>query len=413
MTAGPRVSQPALASRYAGVRKWTEHLCEPLEPEDFVVQSMPDASPVKWHLAHTSWFFETFVLEPFVDGYQPQNPLYRVLFNSYYESVGPQFTRAERGMLTRPSVREVFEYRKRVDEAVLALLLGGHEQIGVIAERIELGLQHEHQHQELLLTDLLHALSKNPLQPVYRPQLEAAAEVAPELRFEPCAGGIEEIGHAGASFAYDNERPRHRVLLEPYRLANRLVTQGEYLAFMRDGGYSRPELWLSEGFAFVRGAGIEAPLYWESGGERRYSLHGSLPIDPDAPVCHVSFYEADAYARWAGARLPTEAEWELAYAREALNGQFVEDGALVPRHTGSGFGSVWTWTQSPYLGYPGFRTADGALGEYNGKFMCNQWVLRGGSCFSARASLRASYRNFFPASARWQMSGIRLAADGG
>ena len=409
MSAEPSVSQAALAARYAGVRKWTEQQCAPLEPEDFVVQSMPDASPVKWHLAHTSWFFETFVLEPFVAGYQPVHPLFRVLFNSYYESVGPQFTRAERGMLTRPSVREVFEYRRRVDEGVLALLVSGHDSIAAIAERIELGLQHEHQHQELLLTDLLHALSKNPLQPVYRPQLEAAGQTLPELRFEAHAGGISQIGHAGPGFAFDNERPRHRVFVEPYRLASRLVTQGEYLEFMRAGWYTRPELWLSEVYAFVRSQGIKAPLYWQE--QCRYSLHGSLPIDAAAPVCHVSFYEADAFARWAGARLPTEAEWELAYAEQPVAGHFAEDGALVPRHTDSGFGSTWVWTQSAYLGYPGFRTAEGALGEYNGKFMCNQWVLRGGSCFSPRASLRASYRNFFPASARWQMTGIRLAAE--
>jgi ergothioneine biosynthesis protein EgtB len=414
MSAEPSVSQSGLASRYAGVRKWTEQLCEPLEPEDFVVQSMPDASPVKWHLAHTSWFFETFVLEPFLVGYQPVHPLFRVLFNSYYETVGPQFTRAERGMLTRPSVREVFDYRRRVDESVLALLVGGHADMAQIATRIELGLQHEQQHQELLLTDLLHALSKNPLQPVYRPQLEAAVkQSAPELRWQAHEGGISEIGYAGAGFAFDNERPRHRVLVEPYRLATRLVTQGEYLEFMRASAYSRPELWLSEGYAFIRGEGITAPQYWEdqAGEYGSYTLHGALPLDPAAPVSHVSFYEADAFARWAGARLPTEAEWELTYAEQPVAGQFVEDGALVPRHTDSGFGSSWVWTQSAYLGYPGFRSAAGALGEYNGKFMCNQWVLRGGSCFSPRASLRASYRNFFPASARWQMTGIRLAAE--
>jgi ergothioneine biosynthesis protein EgtB len=404
------MSEGELAARYGSVRKWTEQLCEPLEPEDYVVQSMPDASPVKWHLAHTSWFFETFVLEPYVAGYQSPSPLYRVLFNSYYETVGPQFTRAERGMLTRPSVRDVFAYRKQVDDAVLALLAAGHDALPTIAERVELGLQHEQQHQELLLTDLQHAFSRNPLQPRYRPQLEAAELSAPALRWDSHEGGIGQIGQPqGAGFAFDNERPRHRVLVEPYQLASRLVTQGEYRDFMRDGGYARPELWLSEGFAYVRSAGIRAPLYWDEQAERRYSLHGSLALDPDAPVCHVSFYEAEAFARWAGARLPSEAEWELAYANQPLQGQFVEDGALVPRHTASGLGSTWVWTQSAYLGYPGFRAAEGALGEYNGKFMCNQWVLRGGSCFSPRSHLRASYRNFFPAAARWQVSGIRLA----
>jgi ergothioneine biosynthesis protein EgtB len=402
----------AVTERFRAVRGFSVALCEPLEAEDFVVQSMPDASPVKWHLAHTSWFFETFVLEPFVAGYQPHHPQFRVLFNSYYQTVGPQFTRAERGMLTRPTVREVFAYRAAIDEAVCTLLASGHDSLPAIEARIELGLQHENQHQELLLTDLQHALAINPLQPVYRVQPEAASSVAaPVLSFDAHAGGLVEIGHAGAGFAFDNETPRHRVYVEPYQLANRLVTQKEYREFISDGGYRRPELWLSEGFAFLERTSTRAPLYWSdhSGEYQRYSLHGALPIDPDAPVCHVSYYEADAYARWAGARLPSEAEWELAYATQPVSGQFVEDGALVPRHTASGFGSAWVWTRSPYVAYPGFQPSADALGEYNGKFMCDQWVLRGGSCFTPRASLRATYRNFFPASARWQVTGIRLA----
>jgi ergothioneine biosynthesis protein EgtB len=400
-----------LLDAFRAVRGFTQTLCEPLEVEDYVVQSMPDASPVKWHLAHTSWFFETFVLEPFVAGYQPRHPQYRVLFNSYYQTVGPQFTRAQRGMLTRPTVAEVFAYRKDIDEAVVALLTSEHDSLPAIAARVELGLQHECQHQELLLTDLQHALSMNPLQPVYRPQLEAAGMPVPELAFHAHQGGLLEIGHAGAGFAFDNETPRHRCYVEPYALANRLVTQGEYRAFIEDGGYRRPELWLSEGFAFLAREQIEWPLYWsvQNGEYQRFSLHGALPLDPDAPVCHVSYYEADAYARWACARLPTEAEWELAYGAQPVTGHFVEDGALVPRHSASGFGSAWVWTRSPYVAYPGFQPSPDALGEYNGKFMCDQWVLRGGSCFSSRASLRASYRNFFPASARWQMTGIRLA----
>jgi ergothioneine biosynthesis protein EgtB len=406
-----------IAERYRAVRGFSERLCQPLELEDYVVQSMPDASPVKWHLAHTSWFFETFVLEPFVSGYVPRDPQYRVLFNSYYQTVGPQFTRAERGLLTRPTVAEVFTYRRHIDDAVLTLLAGRHEAMAIIEARVELGLHHESQHQELLLTDLQHALSFNPLRPVYRPQRQAAGPAVPALEFRSHEGGLVEIGHRGTHFAFDNETPRHRSYVEPYQLASRLVTQGEYRAFIEDGGYARPELWLSEGFALIQRLQIDAPLYWykEDGEYQRYSLHGALPIDPDAPVCHMSYYEADAYARWASARLPTEAEWELAYGAQpqprSIAGQFVEDGALVPQHSDSGFGSTWTWTSSPYVAYPGFRAPPDALGEYNGKFMCDQWVLRGGSCFSPGWSLRGTYRNFFPASARWQVSGIRLASS--
>ena len=402
-------SEVALATRYAAVRRFSERLCQPLEPEDYVVQSMPDASPVKWHLAHTSWFFETFVLDAALPDYTPADPLFRVLFNSYYETVGPQFTRAERGLLTRPTVAQVYAYRERIDQAVQTLFQTGAWQS--VADRIELGLQHEQQHQELILTDLQHAFSKNPLYPVYKPRPLGAAAAASELKFTASPGGLVEIGKAGQGFAFDNERPRHRVFLEPYQLATRLVTAGEYLEFMRDGGYQRPELWLSEGFACIQKERWTAPGYWfERDGEYcRYSLHGAAPIERDAPVCHVSFYEADAFARWAGARLPSEAEWELAHAAEPVSGQFAEDGLLVPRETGSGFGSTWVWTASPYVAYPGFVAEAGALGEYNGKFMCNQLVLRGGSCFSPRSHLRATYRNFFPAGARWQVSGIRLA----
>ena len=400
-------------TRFHDVRRFTESLCKPLESEDYGVQSMPDASPVKWHLAHTTWFFETFILEPFSAGYAPLNPQYRVLFNSYYEGVGEKHPRPERGLLTRPTVDEVYAYRRHVDAAVIALLQARTDAFAEIVDRVELGLHHERQHQELLLTDLQHAFSKNPLHPVYRSTPATTASSAPPLRFHDRKGGLFNIGFAGTGFAFDNEKPQHRIYVEPYRLANRLVTQGEYLAFMRDGGYSRPELWLSDGYAFICRNEIRAPLYWNErdGGYDRYSLYGDIALDLDAPVCHVSYYEADAYARWAGARLPTEAEWELAYTSAPLTGQFVEEEMLVPHHDDSGFGSAWVWTASPYIAYPGFRAANGALGEYNGKFMADQWVLRGGSCFTPRDSMRATYRNFFPATARWQVSGIRLARD--
>jgi len=409
MTAGTDV-----AANFRAVRSFTEQLCQPLATEDYVVQSMPDASPVKWHLAHTTWFFETFVLEPFVAGYTA-NAHYRVLFNSYYEAVGPKHPRAERGVLTRPSVVEVYAYRHRIDAAIAQLLNAHSDSVNAaeIARRIEIGLHHERQHQELLLTDLQHAFSKNPLHPIYLPQAAAKNMPAPQLQYTSHEGGVRDIGFSGAGFSFDNERPRHRVYVEPYRLASRLVTVSEYIDFINDDGYTRPELWLADGYAFIHDEQIRTPLYWHNRDDKyfRYSLHGNIPLDHEAPVCHISYYEADAYARWAGARLPTEAEWELAYAAQAITGQFAEDGSLVPSHTESGFGSAWVWTASPYVAYPGFSTEAGALGEYNGKFMSNQWVLRGGSCFTPRDSLRGSYRNFFPATARWQVSGIRLARN--
>jgi ergothioneine biosynthesis protein EgtB len=406
--------QPAapLEARYRSVRALSERLCAPLQPEDYVVQSMPDASPTKWHLAHTSWFFETFVLEASVRDYRAFHPQFRVLFNSYYEAIGPRHARAERGLLTRPTVSEVMAYRRSVDDAMLALLHEEEAAWQAVADRIELGLQHEQQHQELLLTDLQHAFSMNPLKPVYSERgIQLAAAPEPQ-RYRAFDGGVEQIGFAGAGFAFDNERPRHRVFLEPFELATRLVTAGEYAEFIEEGGYRRPELWLSDGWAAVQREAWQAPLYWEArtaGAYSRYSLHGDVQVATHEPVCHVSFYEADAYARWAQQRLPSEAEWELAYADQAVNGQFVEEGGFVPRCTASGFGSAWVWTSTPYVAYPGFRAEAGAIGEYNGKFMCNQMVLRGGSCFSPQPHLRATYRNFFPPSARWQVTGIRLA----
>ncbi len=403
----------ALADRLRAVRSATEALCAPLEIEDYVVQSMPDASPAKWHLAHTTWFFETFLLEPHAAGFRPFHPAYRSLFNSYYVAVGPRAARPERGLVTRPTVAEVRAYRAAVDEQVDALLrdprAGAHPDVLAVAE---LGLHHEQQHQELLLTDLLHAFSRNPVGPVYRAGPPPRAAPLP-VRFVPVEGGRRRIGHEGPGFAFDNEGPAHDVLLRPFALASRPVTAGEFAAFIDDGGYDRPDLWLSDGFAVAQVEGWRAPLYWERDGAgfSRFTLHGRIPMDPGAPVAHVSLYEADAYARWAGGRLPTEEEWEVAAARAPVRGQFVEDGPLVPLGGDALFGGTWSWTASPYVGYPGFRPARGALGEYNGKFMVNQVVLRGGSCFSPRSHLRATYRNFFPPAARWQMTGIRLARD--
>jgi ergothioneine biosynthesis protein EgtB len=411
-----------LARRYVEVRRQTERLAAPLSAEDCQAQSMPDASPTKWHLAHTSWFFQAFVLAG-----PPLEPSYEYLFNSYYEAVGPRHPRPARGLLTRPSLEEVRRYRQRVDERVLDQIERGVDDDA--RARIVLGLHHEQQHQELILTDIKHLLGAHPHWPAYRrsPAPPAApANVAPPLDWIARPGGIVEIGVAspgpnGEPFAFDNESPRHQVLLRPYALASRLVTCGEYRAFMRDGGYRRPELWLSEGWAEVVAAQRDRPLYWRE--ETLFTLDGERPLRDDAPVTHVSYYEADAFARWADARLPTEAEWEAAAAAvapttrdnlaesEAYHPRAAEaDGAAgaIPRQL---YGDVWEWTASAYLPYPGFRPAAGALGEYNGKFMSNQMVLRGGSCATPRSHIRASYRNFFPAGARWQFSGVRLARD--
>jgi len=425
-----------LAHRFAQVRAQSLALAAPLGEADAQAQSMPDASPAKWHLAHVTWFFETFVLERFEAGFKPHHPAYRVLFNSYYNGVGDQHPRAQRGLVTRPGLAEVRAWRAAVDERVAALLQSlPAADWAAVARLVELGLQHEQQHQELLLTDLLHLFSLNPLAPVYRPQWPLAAVSPRALDWVGLEGGLVELGHAGEGFAFDNETPRHRHGLRPYALANRLTTHGEWAEFIADGGYRDPRWWLAAGWDWVCSQRIEAPLYWRCDGAladgwRVFTLHGEVPLDPHTPVTHISFFEADAFARWSSAqhpgqapqRLPTEAEWEHAAAGLApaalSEGNFVESQALHPvplARGGAGlqqmFGDVWEWTNSSYLAYPGYRAWAGAVGEYNGKFMVNQMVLRGGSCATPQAHIRASYRNFFPTEARWQFNGLRLARD--
>ncbi len=415
---GPASSPPAGApsgARYEQVRHFTERLCAPLAIEDYVVQSMPDVSPAKWHLAHTTWFFETFVLAAARPDYRPFHPRYCYLFNSYYNAVGERYARPRRGLLSRPTVDEIYRYRAHVDAAMGDLLA---DEPPPLAGVIELGLHHEQQHQELILTDLKHVFSCNPLWPAYQEPPPSTSAVAPELGWVTYPEGLGWVGHDGPAFAFDNETPRHRVFLAGFQLATRPVTNEEYLAFLADDGYRRPELWLSDGWNTVCAQGWEAPLYWErlDDGWWSFTLNGLQPLAPAEPVCHLSYYEADAFARWAGARLPSEAEWERAAADAAPDGGFVEDGRLHPAPAaGDGLrqmlGDVWEWTSSPYGPYPGFRPVDGALGEYNGKFMCNQMVLRGGSCATSRSHIRPTYRNFFPPDARWQFSGLRLARD--
>jgi ergothioneine biosynthesis protein EgtB len=409
-----------LLDRYVEVRHTTERLCEPLTTEDYVVQAMPDVSPAKWHLAHVSWFFETFLLTPHLRGYRPLDARYATLFNSYYNSVGPQFARPARGHLSRPTVEEVYAYRAHVDKGMLALLQDDASTGAGVASVVELGINHEQQHQELLLTDLKYNLAVNPLRPAYRPCLPHTTADAPPLRVVPRPAGLVEIGDAGAEFAFDNERPRHRVWLEAHALGSRLVTNGEYREFIDAGGYGRAELWLSEGWRIVQERGWQAPLYWERVGADwwTWTLRGFVRVEAEAPVVHVSYHEADAYARWRGARLPTEAEWEAAAASVPIVGNLLDDDVADPSTVaGDGpllqlFGDAWEWTASAYLPYPGFRPLAGGLGEYNGKFMIDQMVLRGGSCATPRSHIRATYRNFFPPDARWQFSGVRLAMDG-
>ncbi len=411
----------SLLAAYDRIRAQTERLCEPLVPEDYVIQPMPDASPAKWHLAHTTWFFEQFLLVPHHAGYRVFHPRFAYLFNSYYNTIGERHCRPKRGLLSRPTVEEVYDYRRYVD-AQMRLLLGSlaARRTAELRPVIEIGLNHEQQHQELMLTDLKYTFAVNPLYPVYRERVATPSResVAP-MRWVRFAEGLRQIGHEGEAFAYDNEQPRHRVFVDAFELGSRLVTNGEYKAFIADGGYDRADLWLSSGAATAKQEGWRAPLYWieQEGRWLNHTLSGLRPVDDDEPVCHVSLYEADAFARWAGARLATEAEWEAASESVDLEGNYVESGRFHPLPAaGEGdaellqmFGDAWEWTGSAYLGYPGYQPPPGALGEYNGKFMCNQFVLRGGSCATPRSHVRHTYRNFFPPDARWQFTGIRLA----
>jgi ergothioneine biosynthesis protein EgtB len=415
-----------LSADYLAVRQQSLANCEPLELEDHVIQPMDDASPPKWHLAHVTWFFETFLLKPFMPDYAPYNDAYEVLFNSYYNGVGEQYPRPRRGMLSRPTVAEVMKYREYVDDKMMGLLHG--EMNDEIVFRTTLGLNHEQQHQELFFTDLKYNLGNNPLFPAYvEREMEQAVRPLQPMTFQPVKGGVHEIGVTSPNhFVFDNESPRHEVLVSDCEIGGRLVTNREYLDFMNDEGYARPELWLSDAWAIVRSVeGFRAPLYWVRQDDKwfEYTLGGLREVQLDAPVCHVSAYEADAYARWCGCRLPTEAEWEVAVADLPVGGNLAESGNYHPVAAGAHpvaaggsepaqfFGDVWEWTQSSYSAYPGFREFDGALGEYNGKFMANQLVLRGGSCVTPESHIRATYRNFFYPKDRWQFTGIRLARD--
>jgi len=413
-----------MLARFEAIRGETEALAVNLTAEDQAIQSMPDVSPTKWHLAHTTWFFETFILTRLEPGYRPFDPAFAYLFNSYYEAVGPRHPRPERGLLSRPTLDIVGAYRDHVGAAMARFIERSPEAANPpISGLIELGLQHEQQHQELILMDIKHVFSVNPLQPAYKaPEREGGAAATTPLAWAEIAGGLHEIGHRGDGFAFDNETPRHKVWCEPFRLASRPVSCGEYLDFMQDDGYRRPEFWLSDGWATVQQQGWDAPLYWreEGGVWTVFTLSGRQRLQPHEPVCHLSFYEADAFAKWAGKRLPTEAEWEIAAEGAPLAGNLADRGRFHPcaeAHPSGAprlhklIGDVWEWTASPYVPYPRFRAPAGAVGEYNGKFMCNQMVLRGGSAVTPAGHVRTSYRNFFPPSARWVFAGLRLAED--
>lgn len=420
-----RLSQESLLNFYKEVREFSHTLAEPLEIEDYVVQSMADVSPTKWHLAHTSWFFETFVLSKALKNYKSPNSQYAYLFNSYYVQAGERHLRPKRGLISRPTVEETYSYRNHVDESMIQLMESASEkEWQELCSVIEIGIHHEQQHQELIVTDIKHVLSENPLNPAYRSNNNHnESNTAEELKWVDFDEGVFNIGNEGNGFGYDNEYPSHKVYLNPYKLASRLITNSEYIEFMEDGGYETPEIWLSEGWATVEENNWRAPLYWQKkdGKWMQFTLRGLREIEPDEPVTHVSYFEADAYARWAGSRLPTEAEWEVAASNIPVEGNFVDNMNFHPVSLKNGtngiilrqiYGDVWEWTQSSYSAYPGYTPAPGALGEYNGKFMCNQMVLRGGSCATSKSHIRKTYRNFFPTNARWQFMGIRLAKDG-
>ena len=416
-------SKTELLRHYGSVRGFSKKICETLEPEDYVIQTMPEASPTKWHLAHTSWFFETFVVAKFLPNYRSLHPQYGFLFNSYYNAVGPFYSRPHRGLLSRPTVKELFHYRSDIDRLVSELIESADEQLLAELEPIlTLGIHHEQQHQELMLTDIKNVFWHNPLRPVFRKRDPQPPSPVLPMEWQQFEEGLHCVGHDGVGFSYDNEGPRHRVFIQSFELAPRLVTNAGFLAFMEDGGYRRPELWLSLGWNTVKERGWDCPLYWEmrDGKWHTMTLAGMTELVPEEPVCHVSLFEADAYARWSGARLLTEEEWEIAGSDLPLTGNFVENeifhvaplapGALSGKPTQM-FGDVWEWTRSSYSPYPGYSAVSGALGEYNGKFMCNQYVLRGGSCATSQSHIRRTYRNFFPPDARWQFTGIRLAKD--
>ncbi|QIL01651.1 ergothioneine biosynthesis protein EgtB [Sphingomonas sinipercae] len=399
----------SLLERFQRTRALTLDLAAPLSDADATIQPFPDASPAKWHLAHTTWFLDTFVLRDFVPGHKSFDDRFAYLFNSYYEGEGERHARPKRGLISRPSLEEIRAWRRHVDDAVERAFPGLPP---AALELVELGIQHEQQHQELLLTDILATFAENPLEPAYAEAPAANCHAPEPLSWLPGRNGIVEIGASGDGFAFDCERPRHRTLLHPHAIASRPVTNGEWRAFIADGGYEKPALWLSEGWEWVRSDAVAAPLYWDEDGAQ-FTLAGRRTVDPAAPVSHISYYEADAFARWAGARLPTEAEWEdfAASADPNLGNQLDCAGAAMPKPPGDIFGDVWEWTQSAFTPYPGFTTAEGTVGEYNGKFMCSQQVLKGASCATPRGHSRASYRNFFPPSARWQFTGVRLARD--
>jgi ergothioneine biosynthesis protein EgtB len=412
-----------LIERFRQIRNFSMRLCQGLQPEDCVVQSMPDVSPTKWHLAHTSWFFETFVLKVWMPHYQPAVPEYAYLFNSYYNAAGTMHRRDLRGFISRPTVADTYRYREHIDECVVDLIANADEgSLAEIEPVLILGFHHEQQHQELLVTDIKHVFAQNPLHPIFHPRKasEYSSKIAPQT-FVHFDETIADVGHEGASFSYDNEGPRHRALVPAFELASRPVTNGEYLEFMESGGYTKPEYWLSLGWMTVNEQRWEAPLYWEKrdGAWWNFTLSGFRPVDEAEPVTHISYFEANAFANWSGARLPTEFEWERAAIGLPMEGNFVESEqfhpavgkSTTPNELDQMFGDVWEWTRSSYSPYPGYRAGLGALGEYNGKFMCNQYVLRGGSCGTSRTHIRPTYRNFFQPEKRWQFTGIRLARD--